>query len=153
MIIGAARRVVFRHATMLVGQEEAVTIFDDHSVNLLDIRQAASDPDYLGYAASCGYDGGVFDYRRYAKHHDLTHNWLADQADKRSAVLWHDARGEKFAEWEREEHHVNCLQRLWSDRTRRIEWRDKEIKAAREALGAEWQGAVRDLSYLLDRIP
>jgi hypothetical protein len=138
-----ALRFQFAKAACLVGEWEVVTVFEDETVHLLNIRKGDND-HYRGIARVVGYGG---DWKRYARHHDLTHNWLADIRGGYSEALWAAAHrtGESFVP---EELWVNSLQALWAQ----TEPGDREIAAAREALGERWQDRFVELALLLSGV-
>jgi hypothetical protein len=123
-----------------------LSVFRGGGTVVLDIDRSHNDW-YRDIARQCGYE----DHTRYARHHDLTHHWLAHQQHGgASPTLWAVANGTDWEGAVGEEHHVNSLQRLWADQRagRRSEF--TVLAAAVDALGADWRVQVEAHWRLLD---
>lgn len=135
------------------GPEVAVSVFPGHQTLISDVSRAA-DPSYRAIATGFGYR----DERRYARHHDLTHHWIAAaRGETCSPALLSAAEGnpwppEHRAEHEREERWVNSAQRSWA-RARNGEGPlSEDVRAMREALGPMWRELAAELWSLLDAV-
>jgi hypothetical protein len=147
-------RLEFAGLCKMFLHERFVATIWPHGVSLCaDIEAVGNLPGYHEIAAACGYSGGNRGYARYARHHELVHNWLGAEHGRLSQTLYAAAQGQRFAGWEAEEHLVNCLQRLWADWLDGIAWRRKELAAAEDALGRDWPGGCSRLFQLLNAVP
>lgn len=147
------RTIEFPAVVVHIGARFVLSVFRSGEHVLCDIDRSQG-PNYRRIAATCGYPGGALDHARYARHHDLTHHWLADRrGEGRSKTLYAVAKGQTYPGAEREEHRVNCLQRLWADEITRTPWRIQEIRAARASLGPEWERELDVLGVLLHSVP
>lgn len=101
--------IIFRTASVEVGEHEIVATFSDGKVNRFGLAWMENDEEYRRIARWAGYGD---DWRRYGVEHELTHHWLADKLNWRWSWSLHSDVPQPWPEhiaWE--EHLVNALQR------------------------------------------
>jgi hypothetical protein len=102
----------FRHAVLTLTDWGVLTVFDDGTQNEMHFS-GVNTPEQRMIAHAMGYGD---DWRRYTVEHDITHCWLADRLWKPWSLALHDPLDLPIdlapEAYRREEHMVNCLQRL-----------------------------------------
>ena len=149
----ALTRLQFSYCKMFLSPNFAATVWPDGLAIVNDLEAVEHNADYHRVAAVCGYYGGARCHRRYARHHEVVHNWLAQCQGGPSLTLRYAAAQNVYSGSQREEHHVNCLQRLWADQLDGVPWRPQELAAAEDALGTGWLSFYPALATLLGCLP
>lgn len=139
--------VRFNMSTVFLRPDLVRTVFWDDTYVDCEIEKG-NNPAYKKVAQDCGYGD---DWRLYALHHDLVHNYVAEYRlgceGGFSLGLYFSAKGVKYAGYKAEEYLVNTVQWVWA--TSNLGYHDRYL---RDQFGHEWISVLGKLGNILHNL-